>query len=150
MDMPTLHWLLQNATVVLFIGLAGGMANWRTNPKHQATVRAVRRDVIDAARRRANLQQSDMASAVEMDEGHFSRALDTGGNLTALAIIGIEHPVFGAALVARLGELLRGASESPEARLERVERLIRDLHNRLPQMEPVKCEEVRQRDSSAA
>jgi hypothetical protein len=149
MDMPTLPWLLQHATFgVMFIGIAGGMAGWRTNAKNHATVLAVRRDVIDAARRRANLQQSDMARVVEMEEGHFSRALDNGGNLTALAIIGIEHPVFGAALVARLGELLRGSSESPE---ERLERLVRELEQRLPQMEPVRCEQVtKRRDSSAA
>jgi hypothetical protein len=145
MDTSTLPWVLQQLTVVGFIGLAGGMANWRE--KNRETVSATR-DVVDAARALARLKQGDMARALEMDEGQWSRSLRDGGNLTALVVIGIRHPVFGAALVGRLGELLRGASESPE---ERVERLIRDLHNQLPQRACKKCEQVsRQRDSSAA
>jgi hypothetical protein len=146
MDTGYLPWVLQGVTSVLFVGLAGGMAGWRT--AHSQTVQAVRRDVIEAARLRADLKQSDMARVVEMDEGQFSRALRDGGNLTALAIIGIRYPAFGAELVSRLRELLRGSSESPE---ERLERLVRELEQRLPQMEPVKCEDVeRRRDSSAA
>jgi transcriptional regulator with XRE-family HTH domain len=120
------------------------MALWRE--KHPQELNATR-EVVDTARQVAGLKQSDMARELDMDEGQLSRALRDGGNFAALVILGIRHPVFGAALVSRLGELLRGAIESP---VERYERLIRELHN-LPQKEPLKCEEVEmQRGSSAA
>jgi DNA-binding phage protein len=143
MELSTLPWVLHNAlTVVGFMGLAGGMAAWRDkNP--QAV--AASREVIDAAARVANLSQKEMAADLDMDQGQLSRALRDGGNFASLVILGIRHPVFGAALMSRLGELLRGASESP---VERYERLVRELHT-LPQKEPVKCEQV-ERDSSAA
>jgi hypothetical protein len=145
MDTANIPWVLHQIAVVGFAGCITGMATWRE--KHHDTVRASR-EVVDAARRVANLQQKEMAIELEMDEGQLSRALRDGGNFAALVILGIRHPVFGAALVSRLGELLRGASESPE---ERLERLVRELEHRLPQRESVKCEQVtRRRGSSAA
>jgi hypothetical protein len=142
MDMSNpLPWL--HPSVLLLFSIMP-MALWRD--KHPKALNATR-EVVDIARQVAGLKQSDMARELDMDEGQFSRALRDGGNLAALVILGIRHPVFGAALVSRLGELLRSASESP---VQRYERLIAELHN-LPQKEQLKCEEVeRQRDSSAA
>jgi transcriptional regulator with XRE-family HTH domain len=142
MDMfNPLPWL--HPSVLLLFSIMP-LALWRD--KHQQVVNDTR-EVVDMARHVAGLKQSDLARDLDMDEGQLSRALRDGGNLAALVILGIRHPVFGAALVGRLGELLRGAIESP---VERYERLIRELHN-LPQKEPLKCEEVeRQRGSSAA
>jgi hypothetical protein len=141
MDTSSIPWA--QLVLTLFV-VVPGMANWRN--RHPETVRASR-GVVDTAARVANLSQKEMAIDLEMDEGQLSRALRDGGNFAALVILGIRHPVFGAALVSRLGELLRGASESP---VQRYERLIAELHQ-LPQKEPVKCEDVRQqRDSSAA
>jgi hypothetical protein len=115
------------------IGLFTTMAAWRE--KNPQTVRATR-EAIDAARRAANLQQKVMAADLHMDEGQLTRALQAGGNLAALVVLGTRYPVFGAALVNRLGELLRGAHESPVARYER---LIAEL-DALPRKEPAKCE----------
>jgi hypothetical protein len=125
------HTVLQT-TLIGAIGVCASMAAWRT--KHPETVRASR-EAIDAARRAANLQQKEMAIDLDMDEGHLSRALRDGGNFAALVVLGVRHPAFGAALMARLGELLR-ASESP---IQRYERLIAELHT-LPPKEPLKCE----------
>jgi hypothetical protein len=125
--------------------LCGAMAWKDDNPD----IVAASGDVLRDALRVSGLSQKEAAIEMGMDEATFSRRLDEGGAFYArLMKLRIRRPVFGAALHRREGELSRDASESPEARLERVERLLRDLHDRLPQREPVKCLDLRRRDSS--
>jgi hypothetical protein len=148
MDASNFPWLLQTFGCLAALSFAS-MATWKDENTEFVTASG---DVLRDALRVSGISQKEAAIEMGMDEGTFSRRLDEGGGFYArLMKLRIRRPVFGAALHRREGELSRDASESPEARLERVERLIRELHNRLPQLEPVKCEEVaRQRDSSAA
>jgi hypothetical protein len=146
MDASNFPWVLQQITTVAFVGIAGWGMAWRDdNPEIVAASGGVIRDAL----RVSGISQKEAAIEMDMDEGTFSRRIEEGGAFFArLMKLGIRRPVFGAALHSRSGELLRGASESPE---ERLERLLRDLEQRLPQKEPVKCEQLtRHRDSSAA
>jgi hypothetical protein len=143
MDASNFPWVLQQLTVVAFVGIGCGVAWKDDNPKPVADSRDVLRGALDDAR----LPQNVAAIEVAMDEGTFSRRLDEGGAFFArLMDLGRRQPAFGAALHRRIGELLRVSSESP---VERLERLVLGLYQ-LPQKEPVKCAEVRRQDSSAA
>jgi hypothetical protein len=84
-----------------------------------------------------------------MDPGQLSRTLSEGGRFFAdLVILSQRNQAFGAGLVARLSELLTGASESP---LGRIERLIAELNDRLPQKRDAKkCSEVSVRTRSVS
>jgi hypothetical protein len=126
------------------------MAAWRR--KHDDTVRPLVNG-INAGLRGADLLHKEAAACLDTDDHEYAVSqwcldIKRGGNLAALIIVGLRHPAFGAALYRLVGELLKVPSESP---VERIERLIADLNDRLPQKrETKKCSEVRLRDVSGS
>jgi hypothetical protein len=124
-----LQWLMQHGALAL-MGAALSMALW--HQQHEDDVRDTRK-AVDTALVLGDLQQKDIEIDLEIDKAQLSRSLDAGGNLAMLIVMARRYPVFGAALLVVLGELITGVS--------RYERLlaVADL-DRLPPREPKKCQ----------
>jgi hypothetical protein len=124
-----LRWVMQHS-VVGILGAACAVAAWQQ--KHWDTVRDTRK-AIDTGLTLADLQQKNMEADLEIDKAQLSRSLDAGGNLAMLVVMAKQHPVFGAALLALLGELITGVS-----RLDRL--LAVAALDCLPPREAKKCQ----------
>lgn len=135
-------WTPDVHSIVLmgFVGLSGAMAAWRDAPQNERPVRDVRR-AIERALQIADLSHKEACQVLDTPGQDYSQAqwsqdLARGGNLTALVLIGLRHPVFGAALANRLSALLRGGIE---ARVARTEQLLAEFHE-LSREEATECE----------